>query len=174
MGKHVLRTEAQIAEFNEKYIPKGYIWKPVPEGENPYDPTYPLGPNDYPIHTSFFKEAGLRLPLWPLLVDFLRCTKLVLTQLSPNVVRIIGGIEALNRIHGTDLGLDELKFCYSLSRSNQGVYSINARSDAPSLVFGLPDSHKGNDADMIIIVGNVEPDPINKPIPKRHRGPGLH
>ena len=142
----------------------------MPEGENPFDPTFPLNPTEYPIHTSFFKEAGLQLPLWPLLVDFLRCTKLVLTQLSPNVIRIIGGIEVLNRNHGTDLGLDELKFCYALSHTKDGVYSINARSNAPSLVFALPDSHRGTDEDMIIMIGDIEPDPINKPVPKRHYG----
>lgn len=33
------------------------------EGENLLEEEYKLGPNDYPVHTSFFREAGLRLPL---------------------------------------------------------------------------------------------------------------
>ena len=80
----------------------------------------------------------------------------------------------MNRAHGTDLGLEELKFCYSLSLTKVGVYSISTRSDAPSLVLGLPDSHRGFDEDMILVTGNIEPDPINKQIPKRPIGPGSH
>lgn len=40
---------------------------------------YKLGPKDYPIHTFFFKDAGLWLPLWPLLVYFLKCKHLALS-----------------------------------------------------------------------------------------------
>ena len=94
-----------------------------------------MGPKDYPIHTSFFREAGLQLSLWPLLVDFLRCTHLTLGQLIPNVITIIGGIEALNKIHGTNLGLEEFKFCYPLNKGTYG-YSLSARNDAP--VWSLP------------------------------------
>lgn len=100
-------------------------------------------------------------------MDFLRCTHLTLGQLSPNVIRIIGGIDALNRIHGTDLGLDELKFWYSL---NKGSYSYNfgARNDAPSLVFAIPDSHK----EVIIVIEEIESNPTNKLVPRRTLGPG--
>ena len=63
----------------------------------------------------------------------------------------------MNKAHGTDIGLDELKFCYSLSRTATGVYSLGTRADAPSLVFGLPDSHKGSNEDLIIITKNIEP-----------------
>lgn len=75
-----------------------------------------LYPKDYPVHITFFKEAGLRLPFRSLLIDFLRVTHLTLGQLTPNVPRIVLGIDELNRIHCTHLGLDELKFCYTLSR----------------------------------------------------------
>jgi len=82
-------------------------------------------------------------------------------QLSPNIIRIIGGIYTLNKIHGTDLGLDELKFCYSLSKGANG-YSLSARSIAHSLVYALPNSHKGVFDDVIIMTCDIEPDPINR------------
>lgn len=48
------------------------------EGESLFVEEYKLGPTEYPVHTLFFREAGLKLPLWPLLVDFLRFNRLML------------------------------------------------------------------------------------------------
>lgn len=78
MGINDLVTNVQKAEFSTMYIPKGISWKVVGVDENLFVEEYKLGPKDYPIHTSLFKEVGIRLPLWPLLVDFLRCTHLTL------------------------------------------------------------------------------------------------
>lgn len=107
-----------------------------------------------------------------LLVYFLKCTHLTLGQLSPNVIRIIGGIEALNKIHRTNLGLDEFKLCYSLSR---GTYGFNLRTTctAPNLVLALPDSHKGSDKAAIILTGDVDPNPTKKPVPWKASRLGL-
>ena len=125
MGRNVLVNDTKIAEFTRKYIPKELSWRHVAGGEDPLSATYELGPKDYPINTTFFREVGLQLPLWPLLVDFLMCTHVMLNQLIPNVIRIIRGRDALNKINGTNLGLEELKFCYSLSKGSYG-YSLSA------------------------------------------------
>lgn len=93
--------------------------------------------------------------------------------MSPNVIRIVGVIVALNKAHGTYLGLDDLRNCYSLLRGKYG-YNLSTRSDGPSLVLALPDSHKGVDADAIVITGFLESDPINKPIPRRASSPDWH
>lgn len=87
-------------EFTTKYIPKGLSWRTLKPNENPFIEEWKLGPNDYPIHTSLFNEAGLRLPLWPVMVDFIRYTHTTLGQLKPNVVRIIGIINALIKSMG--------------------------------------------------------------------------
>lgn len=73
---------------------------------------------------------------------------------------------AINEAYGTYLGLDDPRQCCSLTRGKYG-YNLNTRNDAPSLVFVLPDSHRGADVDAIIITGFLEPDPTNKPIPHR-------
>lgn len=83
MGINALQADAQKAEFAFKYILDGYTLRVMMEGENLFKEEYKLGPNDYPDHTSFFRETGLQLPLWPLLVNFLRYTNLTLGQLSP-------------------------------------------------------------------------------------------
>lgn len=63
MGKNALKIDAQKDEFASKYIPDGYTWRVTMEGENLLEEEYKLGLNDYPVHTSFFREVGLRLPL---------------------------------------------------------------------------------------------------------------
>lgn len=57
--------------------------------------------------------------------------------ISPNVIKIIGGIVALNKIHGTSLGLNEMKYCYSLTRRTYG-FSLKRRSGAPSFGYLIP------------------------------------
>lgn len=63
----------------------------------------------------FFKEVGLRLPLGPLIVNFLRYCNMSLDLLAVNFVWIISGIEKLNEVHGTNLGLIEFQYYYSLN-----------------------------------------------------------
>lgn len=117
-----------------------------------------------------FKEAGLSLPFGPLMVDFLWCCKLTPSQLSPNGITIICGIERLNVIHGTSLRLEELQYCYSFRRQAYG-FSLKVRNDSPSLVLALPDSHKGFDEDAIILIGDIIPNPMYKLVPRRASGP---
>ncbi|KAM7465075.1 hypothetical protein LguiB_012637 [Lonicera macranthoides] len=82
------------------------------------------------------------MPLWSLLVYFLKCTHIILGQLSPNIIRIIRDKDALNKIHGTNLGLDDVKYCYSFRKGMYG-WSLKTRNHAPSLVLPLRDSYKG-------------------------------
>lgn len=51
----------------------------------------------YPIYTSYFLQAGLKIPFDPLLADFLRKTKHHISQLAPKSVRTILGITEINR-----------------------------------------------------------------------------
>lgn len=69
----------------------------------------------------------------------------------------------LNKAHGTQLGLDDFRYCYSLTRGKYG-YSLGTRNCAPNLALTLLSSHKGTDADVVIILGFLEPDLTNKPI----------
>lgn len=89
----------------------------------------------------------------------------MLGQLSPYVIRIIGGIKALNKIHGTNLGLDDVKYWYYLSKGQYG-YSLKTMIDAPSLVLDLLDYHKGADENAIIVTGDIMLDLTNRPIPR--------
>lgn len=93
MGKYDL-TEASRLAFEDMYIPNEVVWRDYGDNEDPFrgSPTGSMPENQYPIFISFFRVAGLRLPLHPLLVDFLREIRFHLCQLTPNVIRIILGV----------------------------------------------------------------------------------
>ena len=65
----------------------------------------------------------------------------------------------------------ELKYYYSLSRRDS-CYLMKARFDAPSLIMALPDPLRGLDSDAIIVTGDIELDPISKPVPHQTYGLG--
>lgn len=52
MGRNSLINNTQIAEFTRKYTPKELSWRPIPEGEDPFNAIYELGPKDYPFVAS--------------------------------------------------------------------------------------------------------------------------
>lgn len=99
------------------------------------------------------------------MIDFLRCFKLTTCQLSPTAVRTICEIEKLDQIHGTSLGIDELKYWYSLRWQTYG-FSLKVSNDAPNLVLALPDSHNGADEDTVILIRDIVPNRLYKPIPR--------
>lgn len=131
----------------------------------------------YPIYTLFFMQVGLKIPFDPLLANFLYKTRLHVAQLSPNTVKIILRIAKLNRCYGLNLEFHNIRYCYNLGASKKDKkWNLKARVQSPSLVEALPDSHKYMYNDIIIILtkGNVEPGPVNKPVPRQFGASGLY
>lgn len=89
-----------------------------------------------------------------------------LGQLPLNTVRIVLSVIKQNRHFDLSVGLDEIKFCYSLKRS-EGKQILKAKVNSPSLVEALASSHKGIYKDIIEIIGVMELDTINNPVPKQ-------
>ena len=173
--KWILKTEAKRLAFEDRYIPNGLNLRESNFNEDPFMGNYidyfPEG--EYPIYTSFFFRAGLTLPLDPLLVEFLRETRLHICQLTPNTIRIVLGTAELNKRFHLNLGLRELKYCYYLAIHEDGKWNLRARPRSPSLIEGLSTSHKGYYKDVITITDVVEPDPVNNPVPKQFGTPGV-
>lgn len=65
-------------------------------------------------------EGGVRFPLAPLLHQVLTHYRLSLMQMSANFFHVMG-INALNEILGTSLGLYDIHHLYSTSRTKDGV-----------------------------------------------------
>ena len=102
MGKFSLDTNEKRVEFERKYIPDGTPWRVVNRGEDPFSPF--IQPGACPSYVSFFMEAELRFPYHLFQVQFLRLTRLHITQLATNTVRIILGVAELNRSFHMQLG----------------------------------------------------------------------
>ena len=104
-------------------------------------------------------------------MDFLRETRLHLGQVTPNVVRIVLGTAEINRHFNLNPGLKKIKYCYSVGVLDE-KWNLGARPNSPSIIESLASSHKGYYNDIVIIMGNVEPDPQNKSVPKQLGSPG--
>lgn len=152
MGQFALRTSERIQEFGQLYIPKGLTWHENNPRESPYDG--PIRSGTYPIRISFFTQVGLRLPLDTLIVQFPKAIRLHLGQVTLNVIRIILGVAKLNRRFNMSLGLYEIMYFYFLNCS-RGKWNLKARVNSPSLIEGLPSSHKSMYDDIILINGSV-------------------
>ena len=174
-GKWTLKTQAKRLAFEDRYIPNGFVLRESNHNEDPFMGNYiddfPKG--EYPIYTSFFLGAGLTLPLNPLLVEFLRETRLHICQLTPNTIRIILGTVKLNKRFNLHLGLRKLKYCYCLTIHEDDKWNLRAMPHSPSLIDGLSTFHKGYYKDVITITGVVEPDPVNNPVPKQFGSPDV-
>lgn len=141
--------------------------------EKPEIAPFEIKEGTYPIYCSFFFQAGLTILFDPLLVDYLRRTRFQLGQLTLIVIRVILGVAELNRRFDLHLDFDDLRYCYGLIQGkDDGKWAVRARTRSPSLVEALGDSHKYSYDDIVIIKGNVEPNPKNYPVPRQFGSPG--
>lgn len=69
------------------------------------------------------------------------------------------GINAINQMFGTSLGLHNIHHLYSISRTKDApTYYLKSRDSRKKLVLELPDSARGDDDDdFLIVTGNFEP-----------------
>jgi hypothetical protein len=103
-------------------------------------------------------EGGVRFPLAPLLRQVLAWYKLSPMQVSANFFRVVMGINTLNQLLGTSLGLHDIHHLYSISRTKDALtYYLKSRDSRRRLVLELPDSARGDDDDFLIVTGRFEP-----------------
>ena len=61
-----------------------------------------------------FIEGGMRIPMGPVMKDYLRHFQLAPTQCAVNVFRILGCVDALNEKMGLRLTHYDVNWCYNL------------------------------------------------------------
>ena len=93
MGRYALGSEEKMREFQTKFLPEGLKWEEYDGTDDPIQDRNDIAVGTYPIYTSYFLQAGLRIPFDPLLVDFLHRTRLQIGQVAPNAVIIILGVD---------------------------------------------------------------------------------
>lgn len=88
-------------------------------------------------------NAGLHLPLPSLFKQFLHYTKIPLTFIHPNIVRVLMGCSILDMLFHLDFSLLEVFFVYTIKMSKKCIFSMSAYIPSLQLMTGLPDLNKG-------------------------------
>ena len=90
-----------------------------------------------------FLEWGMRIPMRPVMKDYLRHFRLAPIQCAVNVFRILGSVDALNEKMGLRLTHHDVNWCYNLQYFKGKTYYMKARDESVGLIQCLPKSSKG-------------------------------
>ena len=102
-----------------------------------------------------FLEGGKRIPMGPMIRDYLRHSRLAPTQCNVNVFRILGCVDTLNEKMGLGLTHHDVNWCYNLQHLKGKSYYMIAMDDKVQLIQCLPESSKGLNKDFLIMSGGV-------------------
>lgn len=100
-----------------------------------------------------FVEGGMRIPMRPVTLNYLRHFCLAPTQCAVNVFRILGCVDTLNEKMGPRLTHHDMNWCYNLHHLRGKMYYMKTRDDRVRLIQCLPDSNKGLTQDFLIVSG---------------------
>ena len=100
-----------------------------------------------------FIEGGMRIPLGPVMRDYLRHFRLAPTQCTANMFRILGCVDALKEKMGLRLTHHDVNWCYNLQNLRGKSYYLKTRDDKVRLIQCLPETSKGLNKDFLIVSG---------------------
>ena len=100
-----------------------------------------------------FLEGGMRIPMGPVMRDYLRHFRLAPIQCAVNMFRILGCVDALNEKMALRLTYHDINWCYNLQHLKGKSYYMKARDDKVWLIQCLPESSKGINKDFLIVSG---------------------
>ena len=100
-----------------------------------------------------FLERGMRLPMRPVVRDYLRHFRLAPIQCAVNMFRILGSVDTLNEQMGLRLTHHDVNWCYNLQYLKGKTYYMKARDERVRLIQCLPESSKGLNKDFLIMSG---------------------
>nr|POF09065.1 hypothetical protein CFP56_38644 [Quercus suber] len=100
-----------------------------------------------------FLEGGMTIPMGPITTSYLRNHRITPWQCAPNMFRILGAIEDLNRHLGLGLTWLDVVHMYEFHSQQGAGYYLKSQSDVVRLISYLPKSNKGMKDDYVIISG---------------------
>ena len=116
-----------------------------------------------------FIEGGMELPMGRVTRDYLINYRLTPTQCSPNIFRILGCIDTINRRMGTNLTWHDVNWVYQCQKREKTRYYLKCKVPVVRLISYLPDSSKGMDKEFLIVSEGWH-DGIHCPIQEREPG----
>ena len=102
-----------------------------------------------------FIEGGMTILMGSVTRDYLRHFRLVSTQCTVNVFRILGCVDALNEKMGLRLTHHDVNWCYNLQHLKGKSYYMKARDDKVRLIQCLLESSKGLNKNFLIVSGGL-------------------
>ena len=99
-----------------------------------------------------FIEGGMRIIMGRVMRDYLRFYHLAPTQCVPNVFRILGCVDALNKKMGLRLIHHDVNWVYNLHHLKGKGYYLKTRQPEIRLIQCLPESSKGLNKDFLIVL----------------------
>ena len=100
-----------------------------------------------------FIEGGIRIPMGRVTRDYLIAHRLSPTQCTPNVFRILGSVDALNKKMGVNLTHHDVNWIYNHQHLKGQGYYLKTRVLSVRLISCLPNTNKGMDKDFLIVLG---------------------
>ena len=98
-----------------------------------------------------FIEGGITLPTGRITRDYLRNHRLIPHQCAPNLFRVLGCVDTLNKQVGLGLTWHDVVHLYECHKLSGVGYYLKSRSDVVRLISCLPKSNKGMKDDYLIV-----------------------
>ena len=96
-------------------------------------------------------KGGMEILIGRVTRDFLINFRLFPTQCSPNLFRVLGSVDMLNRKMGTNLTCHDVNWIYNCQKGKETGYYFKCRVPYVRLISYIPESNKGMDEDFLII-----------------------
>jgi len=98
-----------------------------------------------------FIEGGMTTPMGTVTRNYLRAHRLAPTQCAPNIFRILGYVDALNKRMGLNLTHHDVNWVYNLHHLTGQGYFLKSRYLEIRIIQCLPESNKGLRKDFLIM-----------------------
>ena len=98
-----------------------------------------------------FIEEGMTLPMGRITKDYLIAYRLCPHQCAPNLFRILGSVNALNKQIGLNLTQQDVVWMYKYHLLRDAGYYLKSRSSVVRPISCLPKSNKGMKDDFLIV-----------------------
>ena len=100
-----------------------------------------------------FLEGGMTLPIGRIIKDYLLNHRLTPHQCAPNLFRVLGCIDALNKQMGLGLTWLDVVHMYKCHKLASAGYYLKSQSGIIRLISCLPKSNKGMKDDYLLVSG---------------------
>ena len=92
------------------------------------------GTDDVVIPVLTFVEGGMKIPMGPVVRDYLRHFRLAPTQCAANMFRILDYVNALNEKMGLRLTHHDVNWCYNLQKLRGKIHYMKTRNERVRLI----------------------------------------